>query len=80
MAQEDKLLTEFRSAVVGARVKSVSYMTKGERNDLGFHHRGVVIEFDNGTMMFPMADDEGNDVGALSWDSANKTGTVGVIT
>lgn len=76
---EDKLLAKFRKAIVGAKIKSVSYMTEEERDSLGFNNRGVVIEFDNGAILYPMADDEGNNVGALSWDGKDEGGVVAVI-
>ena len=52
--------------LVGKRVKAVSWMTEGEANECGYGSRPVVIEFEDGTAIWPQSDDEGNDGGALA--------------
>jgi hypothetical protein len=57
--------------LVGKTIKAVSWMTGDEAVHLGWEYsRPVVIEFTDGSMIFPSADDEGNDGGALFGQSA----------
>ena len=51
--------------LVGRTIKSVSYMTKKEADELAIRNRPVVIELDDGQIIYPMSDDEGNDGGAM---------------
>jgi len=46
-------------------VKSAHYMSKEEGD--GWYNLPLVIEFTDGTQIIPMADDEGNDGGALEF-------------
>lgn len=55
--------------LVGRRIKAVRYMTETERKNMGWAHRPVVIELDNGHLVWPAADDEGNDAGVLNTTS-----------
>ena len=55
--------------LVGKTVKSVRYMNEAEAEHSGFYSRPLVIEFDDGSWIFPMADDEGNNGGALATSS-----------
>jgi hypothetical protein len=40
-------------------------MTEKEMEGLGWYSKALVIIFTDGTYLFPSADDEGNDAGAL---------------
>lgn len=51
--------------LVGRKIRSVRYMTNEERDQLGWFRRPVIIELDNGHLIWPSADDEGNDGGAI---------------
>ena len=51
--------------LVGRAIKRVRYLTPHERETLAISKSGVVLELDNGTLLWPMADDEGNRAGAL---------------
>lgn len=51
--------------LVGLRIAEVRYLTKGEMDALGWTQSVLVIELENGTLLFPSMDDEGNDGGAL---------------
>lgn len=46
---------------------SVRYVTDEEITDSYFHKRGLQIVLDNGTILYPMQDDEGNDFGAVHY-------------
>lgn len=52
--------------LVGRTIVAVSYMTLEEAEEMGWSSRPVVLQLDNGDLIFPQADDEGNDGGALS--------------
>ncbi len=52
-------------ALVGKKVTNVRYFADGEAKSWLWGKRPLVIEFDDGTLMFPMCDDEGNDGGTL---------------
>jgi hypothetical protein len=56
---------EARSHLKGKTVKDVRYLTDEEKESLGWFHHVPVIIFDDGTLIFPSRDDEGNDGGAL---------------
>ena len=51
--------------LVGKKIKQVRYLTDKEQKDMGWYRKSVVIIFTDGTAIFPSADDEGNDAGAL---------------
>ena len=51
--------------LVGRRIVAVSYMTEEEARSWGWSSRGVVISLDDGSYIFPSADDEGNGAGAI---------------
>ena len=50
----------------GKRIAQVRYMTEKEAQDFGWYKRPLVIIFEGGGYIIPMADDEGNDGGAMS--------------
>ena len=51
--------------LIGRTIKNVRYMTKAEAEKLGWEQVPVVLELDDGNIIFPSRDDEGNDGGAL---------------
>ena len=51
--------------LVGRKIKAVRYLYPKEAEGLGWYGRSVVIELDNGVLVWPSSDDEGNDAGAL---------------
>jgi hypothetical protein len=56
----------------GRTVKAVRYMSEEEAQEMMLDSRPVAIFFDDGSFVFPMRDDEGNDGGALfTSDDAN---------
>jgi len=46
------------------------YMTRDEADSMGWRARALVITLDDGTVIYPMADDEGNEAGSLRTNSA----------
>jgi hypothetical protein len=58
----------------GRTIVAVRWLTQQEADDLGWGSRAPVLVLDDGNMVYPSADDEGNDAGALFLNSgATKT-------
>ena len=51
----------------GRKIVSVRYMYENESEQLGWYSRSLVLTLDDGTLVFPSADDEGNDAGAIHY-------------
>ena len=67
-----KKWTEKASALlVGRTIKSIRYLTKEEYTNLGWYASPIVLELDNGALLFPSSDDEGNNAGALFGQGAD---------
>ena len=58
--------------LVGRKIVKVEWMNDKEKDEIGWYSRPVCMQLDDGTWIFPMADDEGNDGGALAV-GANET-------
>lgn len=66
-------ITQAKQALIGKQVINVRYMDAGEADSQGFNLKPIVIEFDDGTYIFPSMDDEGNDAGALFGGNYNNS-------
>lgn len=75
---EKQTVESLRKALVGKKVTDVGYMKKEDQHDMGWSYRPLVICFEGDQFVFPMADDEGNEAGALA-TSVEGCGTVGVL-
>ena len=64
-ANYTKLWTDRFKFLVGSKIIKVDYMTDEECEKLGWYKRPIQIHLDNGAVLLPQADDEGNDGGAL---------------
>jgi hypothetical protein len=53
-------------------------LTNDEAERLGWSSRSVILELDNGDLVWPSRDDEGNDAGAL-FTTNSKADTLPVI-
>ena len=51
--------------LLNRKIVGVRYMTAAEADDHGWYTQCVVIKLDNGVLIYPSADDEGNAAGAL---------------
>ena len=51
--------------LVGKKIKAVRYMTDKEAEDSMWYNKPLVIIFEDGTYIYPMRDDEGNDAGSI---------------
>ena len=61
----DRWERKARANFVGHKIVHARYMTDEEMEQFGWYSRPVILHLDNGTMIFPSMDDEGNDGGAL---------------
>ena len=51
--------------IIGKKIVAVRQMTKAEVDAEGWYSGTTAIELDDGTLIYPSQDDEGNDSGAL---------------
>ena len=65
---KDYWLDKAAKVLVGRKIQSINYLSKKESDDIGWFHRPIVITLDDGTIMFPVSDDEGNDGGAIHYN------------
>ena len=47
--------------LLNKKIVAVEWMNTAEQEEIGWHSRPVCLKLDDGTWIFPMADDEGND-------------------
>lgn len=57
--------------LVGKTIKRVRYLTEKEREGLGWSKRSLVLILDDGTYLWPSADDEGNNGGSFFTTDSN---------
>jgi hypothetical protein len=62
---ENRWVKTARDQLQGRRIVYVRYMREDEADSLGWHTRPVVLVLDDGNLIYPASDDEGNDGGAL---------------
>ena len=70
---------EISKFLVGKTIKKIEYLTKKEGKEMGWNKLPLVIIFTDGSWIFPMRDDEGNDGGALATSSDELLGTIPVM-
>lgn len=64
-ANHERWLNEAKRQLLGRKIVLVRYMLDSEMKQLGWYHRPVVMQLDNGNLVWPSQDDEGNNGGAL---------------
>lgn len=69
-------LEHARSKLKGRRITDVRYITRKEANDQDWIYRCIVLQLDDGSIVFPTADDEGNDAGVLQGQEPGDTSYV----
>jgi hypothetical protein len=69
-AIEKKWIEYGKKHLLNRKIIEVRYMTKAEQDALMWNRKAIVLVLDNGAMLFPSADDEGNDAGALFGNDA----------
>ena len=66
------------SVLLNRKIVGVRYLDKEEADKLGWYGRSVILELDNGHLVWASRDDEGNDAGAL-FTTDGKARTIPVI-
>jgi len=51
--------------LVGRKITKIDYMSQEEVDEFGWYSASVRIHLDNGFILVPSRDDEGNDAGAI---------------
>ena len=69
---------DIEKSLVGRRIVGVEYLTDKEMEANLWYKRPIVLILDDGNWLIPMADDEGNDGGAIA-TSYEKLRTIPVI-
>lgn len=64
-------INKFTELLKGKTIKRVDYLTDEEVEGLGWCSKAPVIEFTDGSFLYPMQDDEGNGAGSLSYIGDN---------
>lgn len=63
--------SEAGNVLLNKTIVSVRYMTEEEVEHHGWNSAALIIILNDGTAIYPSADDEGNDAGALFTTSEN---------
>lgn len=66
MPTQQKWEADIKNLLRGKTIKTVRYMSEEEAAEYDWHSRPLAIFFTDGTFIFPMMDDEGNNGGALA--------------
>jgi len=51
--------------LVGRKIVKVRYLSEDERKSLGWDGKCLVIQLDDGNIIYPSSDNEGNNAGSL---------------
>jgi len=54
-----------KKMLVGRKITAVRYLTTAEAKRNGWFKRPLVLQLDDGNLIYPTMDDEGNDGGAI---------------
>lgn len=66
---EAKWLLDSQKLLEDRTIVLVRFMTADEAADLGWDYRPIVLQLDDGNVLFPSMDPEGNGAGALYTNS-----------
>ena len=67
-AIEKKWTARVEKLLIGRKIVAVRYMSSDEAQEFDWYCRPITIHLDNGLVLCPAADDEGNNGGALFTD------------
>ena len=59
------MIEKLNKAIVGLKITNIRYLSEKEKQALGWYQKAPVIELEDGILLFPAIDEEGNDAGAL---------------
>ena len=78
MKHEDTWTKRGVKALVGRKIVGFRYLCANEIDGLGWDYSAPVLVLDDGNVLFPSADDEGNNAGAL-FTTIEGLETIGVL-
>ena len=70
---EEKALELAKETLLNKKVSHIRYMTDEEMQSLNWRKRSIVLQMDDGTLVFPSIDNEGNDGGSLQFFKENSS-------
>lgn len=70
---KEKWAKEADKYLLGRKIIGTRYLTDEEVEMLGWYNSAIVLILDDGTLIFPSCDDEGNNAGAIFGQSKNGT-------
>jgi len=74
MSDIEKRWTEIaKKQFLNKRIVSVRYLSLEEANEFGWMQRPIVLQLEDGNIIFPSRDDEGNDGGSLFTNNKNES-------
>jgi hypothetical protein len=62
---EERWIKDILKHLKGKKIVDARYMDYDEAQGSGFRRRPIILIFNDGTAIYPMMDDEGNDAGAI---------------
>lgn len=62
--------------LLNKKIVQVRYLSDAEQQAFGWHNKCVVFQLDDGTLVFPCSDDEGNNAGTLHWNKEENWGNL----
>jgi len=80
-AVEERCTKHAKELLVGKTIKDVVYLSHMDIEEMLWSKRPLMIYLDDGSLLIPMKDDEGNDGGSLHYHNQKEqvTDTIGVI-
>ena len=72
----DKHLKTFNKYLKGKTIRTVEWLSEGDKENLMWYKRPVIIHFTDGSFIIPMSDDEGNDGGSMMYQDENINDTI----
>ena len=62
---EKDFIAKAKKYWLGRTITDIRFMSEEERDNNAWDKRGIVIILDDGNILYPMSDEEGNDTGAI---------------
>ena len=72
----DKHLKKFNEYLKGKTIRTVEWLSDGDKESLMWYKRPVIIHFTDGSFIIPMMDDEGNDGGSMMYQDSKVNDTI----
>ena len=63
---EQQIIGKVKKQMLGRTITNIRFMSEQECDNNMWDKRGVVIELDDGNILYPMCDEEGNNSGVIA--------------